>query len=151
MLEHAVDAALVLAFLDSLALVVLAFTAGSGDDQLGQASLVDEQAQGHDGDTGLLGVTGNASDFLTVEQQFAVTVCRVVVVRTVTVLCDIHVLDPNLAVDDHAIGVGQAALALTDGLDLGTREHNARSEGLDNLVIERRLAVLDIDRTVVVV
>lgn len=150
MLEHAVDAALVLAFLDGLTLVILAFASSKRDDQLGKAPLVDKQTQGHDGDTGLLGVTGNASDFLTVEQQFAVTVCRVVVVGAVTVLCDIHVLDPDFAVDDHAVGVGQTALALTYGFNLGTREHNARSEGLDDLIIERRLAVLDIDCIMIV-
>lgn len=151
MLEHAVDGATVLAFLDGLALVVLAFASGCGDDQLGQSTLVDEEAQRHDGNSRLHAVSGDATDFLAVEQQFAVTVGRVVVVGAEAVFGDVHVLDPDLAVDDHAIGVGQATLALTDGLDLGTREDDTRREGLDDLIVERRLAVLDIDGIVVVV
>ena len=151
MLEHAVDGALVLAFLDRLTLVVLALASGNGDNQFGQATLVNEQAQGNDGKTGLHGFLGNTADFLAVEQQFAVAVGGVVVIGTVTVLGNIHILDPNLAIDDHAIGIGQAALALTDGLDFGAREHNARSERLDNLIVERRLAVLDVDCIMVVV
>ena len=37
---------------DVLALVVLFVTAGNTDDQLGVAALADEQAQGHDGESG---------------------------------------------------------------------------------------------------
>ena len=151
MLEHAVDGALVLALLDGLALVVLTLASCGCDDQLGKATLVDEEAQGDDGDTGLLGVAGDAAYFLAVEQQLAVTMGSVVVIGTVTVLGNVHVLDPNLTIDDHTIGIGQAALALTDGLDFGAREHNARSERLDNLIVERRLAVFDIDCIVIVV
>ena len=150
-LEHAVDAALVLTLLDGLALVVLALASRRGDDQFGKASLVDEQAQGHDGDTRLLSVTGDAADFLAVQQQFAVTVGRVVVVGAVAIFGDVHVLDPDFAVDDHTIGIGQAALALTDGFDFGTRQHDTRSERLDNLIVERRLAVLDIDGIVTLI
>ena len=79
-LEHAVDGALVLAFLDGLTLVVLALASRKRDDQLGQATLVDEQAQRHDSDTGLLGITGDTTDFLTVEEQLAVTMGRVIIV-----------------------------------------------------------------------
>ena len=151
MLEHAVDGALVLAFLDGLALVVLPLSSSDGNHQFGQTSLVDEQPQRDYRETGLHGLAGNAANFLAVEQQFAIAMSRVVVVGTVTVLGDIHVLHPHLVVDDHAIGIGQAALALTDGLDLGTREHDTGGEGLEDLVIERRLAVLDIDRIIVIV
>ena len=150
MLEHAVDAALVLALLDGLALVVLALTSRKRDDQLGQTPLVDEQAQGHDSDTGLLGVTGDAMDFLTIKEQFAVAMGGVIIVRAVAVLGNIHILDPDLAIDDHAISIGQATLALTDGFNLGSRKHNAGCEGLNNLVVERRLAILDIDRILVI-
>ena len=150
-LEHAVDGALILTFLDGLALVILTLASCRSDDQFGETPLVDEQSQGHDGDTRLLGVTGDTADFLAVQQKFAVTVGSVVVVGAVAVLGNVHVLNPYLIIDDHAIGVGQATLALADGLDFGTREHNTRGERLDDLVIERRLAVLDIDRIVVVV
>ena len=151
MLEHAVDGALVLAFLDGLALVELALASCRSNDQFGQTTFVDEETQRDNGDTRLLGVAGDATYFLAVEQQLAVAMCGVVVVGTVTVLGNIHVLDPNLTIDDHAIGIGQAALALTDGLDFGAREHNARSERLDNLIVERCLAVLDVDCIVIIV
>ena len=149
LLEHAVDGALVLAFLDGLALVELALASCRSNDQFSQTTLVDEETQGDNGDTGLLGVAGDAANLLAVEQQLAVAVGRVVVIGAVAVLGNIHVLDPHLTINDHAIGIGQAALALTDGLDLGTGEHNARGEGLDDLVIKRRLAVLDIDRILI--
>ena len=149
-LEHAVDGSLVLALLDGLALVELTLAATQGDDEFGETSLVDEEAQGDNGDTWLLGVAGNAANLLAVEQELAVAVSRVVVVGAVAVLGDVHVLDPDFAIDDHAIGIGQAALALTDGLDLGTGEDDARREGLEDLVVERRLAVLDVDCIVVV-
>jgi len=151
MLEHAIDGTLVLALLDGLTLVELTLASSQGDDKLGKTTLIDEQAQGHNGNTRLLGVAGNAAYFLAVQEQLAVTVGAVVIVGAVAVLGDIHALDPDFTVDDHAIGIGQATLALTDGLDLGTGEHDARGKGLDNLVVERRLAVLDIDRIVVVV
>ena len=151
LLEHAVDGALVFAFLDGLALVELALTAGRGNDELGQAALVDKEAQRDDGDTGLLGVAGDAANLLAVEQQLAIAVSRVVVVGAVGVFGDVHVLDPYLTIDNHAIGVGQAALALTDGLDFGTREDNTCCKGLDDLVIEGSLAVLDVDCILVIV
>ena len=75
---------------------------------------------------------------------------RVVIVGAVAVLGNIHILDPDLAIDDHALGISQAALAQTNGFDLGSREDNTGSEGLNDLVVERRLAVLDIDRILVI-
>ena len=151
LLEHAVDAALVLAFLDALSLVVLLLASSDGNDQLGQSTFVDEQAQRHNRETGLQGGLGDVAYFLAVQQELTVTVGRVVVVGAVRVLGNVHVLDPDLAIDNHAIGVGQATLALTDGLDLGSGEHNASSECLDDLVIECGLAVLDIDCIMVIV
>ena len=85
------------------------------------------------------------------EQQFAVAVSSVVVIRAVAVLGDVHVLDPYLPVDDHTIGISQATLALANRLNLGASEHNAGREGLDDLVIKRGLAVLDIDCIIVIV
>jgi len=150
-LEHAVDGALVLALLDGLALVELALTASQRDDQLGQTPLVDEQAQGDDGNTGLLSVTGNATNLLAVQQQLAVTVGRVVIVGAVAVLGNIHVLNPDFTIDDHAIGISQTALALTNRLDFGAGKHDASREGFNDFVIKGRLAVLDIDCIVIVV
>jgi len=150
-LEHAIDSTLVLALLDGLALIELALASSQGDNQLGKASLVDEEAQRHNGNTWLLGVAGNAANFLAVQQQLAIAMSRVVIVGSITVLGDIHVLDPNLTIDHHAIGIGQAALALTNGLNLGTSEDNARGKGLDDLVVERRLAVLDIDGVITLI
>ena len=151
LLEHAVDGAAVLAFLDGLSLVVLLFTAGDSDDEFGKPTLVDEQTQGNYRDAWLLHVLGDAAYFLAVEQELTVTVGGVVVVGAETVLSNIHVLDPHLIVDHHAIGIGQAALALTDGLNLSASQNDTRSEGLDNLVVESSLAVLDVDGVVIVI
>ena len=143
--EHAVNTTLVFSLLYGLALVVLTLASCSGNDQFGQAALIDEQAQGHDGNTWLLGVAGDAAYFLAVEQQLTVAMGRVVVIGAVRILGNVHVLNPDLATDDHAIGIGQTALALANGLNLGTGEHDTCSEGLDYLVIKGRLAVLDVD------
>ena len=151
LLEHTVDGAFILALLNALALVVLALASRKSDDELCQSPLVDKQPQGHNRETGLHAVPGNAADFLAVEQQLAVAVRRVVVIRAKTVLGNIHVLGPNLIIDDHAVGVGEAHLSLTDGFYLGTGEHNARSIGLDYLIVKGRLAVFDIYRILMVV
>ena len=151
MLEHAIDGALVLAFLDGLTFVVLSFTTTQSDNDLGESPLIDKQAQWHNGNTRLLGVTGDATDLLAVKEQLAVAVGGMVVIGPVTVFSNVHVLDPDLTIDDHAIGIGQATLALTDGFDLSTREDDARREGLENLVVKGRLAVLDIDGVVTLI
>ena len=150
MLEHAIDGALVLAFLDGLTLVVLPFTTTQSDNKLGETPLIDKQTQGHDGNTRLLGVACDATDLLAVKEQLAVTVGGMVVIGPVAVFSNVHVLDPDLTIDNNAIGIGQAAFALTDGLDFGTSEHDTSGERLDNLVVERRLTVLDIDSIVVI-
>lgn len=150
MLEHAIDGALVLAFLDGLTFVVLSFTTTQSDNDLGESPLIDKQAQWHNGNTRLLGVAGDATDLLAVKEQLAVAMGGMVVIGSVTVFSNVHVLDPDLTIDNHAIGIGQAAFALTDGLDFGTSEHDTSGERLDNLVVERRLTVLDIDSIVVI-
>ena len=151
MLEHAVDGALVLTFLDGLALVVLLLASGDGNDQLGEPALVDEQAQRDNREAGLLGLAGNAAYLLAVEQELTVAMGGVVVVGAVAVLGNIHVLGPHLAIDDNAIGIGKSYLALTDGLDLGAGEDNACGERLYDLVIKGRSPVLDVDIVGVVV
>ncbi len=121
LLEHAIDGALVLAFLDALALVVLLLASSNGNNQLSQSAFVDEQAQWNNRIARLQIVLGNATDLLAVEQQLTVAVGRVIVIGAEAVLGNVHVLDPHLAIDDHAIGIGKTYLTLPDGLDLGTR------------------------------
>ena len=105
LLEHSVDGAFVLAFLDGLTFVVLLFTSSDRDDQLGKSALIDKEAQGHYRDTWLLYILGNAANFFAVKQEFAVAVGHVVVVGAEAVLGNIHVLDPYLAVNHSAIGI----------------------------------------------
>lgn len=121
LLEHAIDGALVLALLDALALVVLLLASGNGNNQLSQSAFIDEQPQRDNRIAGLQVVLGNAADLLAVEQQFTVTVGRVIIIGAKAVLGNVHVLDPHLTIDDHAIGIGKTYLTLPDGLDLGTR------------------------------
>ena len=143
----AIDSALVLALLDALALIKLALTSGDGDNEFGQAPLVDEQSQRDDRETWLRSLASDAAYLLAVQQELAIAMSCVIVVGAETVLGNIHVLDPHLATRDHAIGIGEPALALTNRLDLGTGKDNARREGLNDLIIERGLAVLDVDGT----
>ena len=67
-LEHAVDGALILTFLDTLALIELLLATANGDNHLGQAALVDKQAQRNNRESWLHGVLGDMTNLLAVEQ-----------------------------------------------------------------------------------
>ena len=78
--EHACDVALVVARLEALTLVGLLLTASDADDELREPSVVDEEAEGHDGVAGLLLCFLELAYFLAVQEELAVAPALVVVV-----------------------------------------------------------------------
>ena len=65
-----------------------------------------------------------------------------IVVRTVEILRNMHVLHPQLVVDEGAVGIDKTRLGLTYRLNLGTGQHNAGSIALGDNIVERGSAVL---------
>ena len=105
---------------------------------LGEASLVDEEAEGDDGLSCVFGEFRQFAQLLALEQEFAVALGFVVGITAEAVLGDVHLLDPQLVALELAVGVGKARLALADGLDLRPVEHDARRVAVENQVIETR-------------
>jgi len=68
----------------------------------------------------------------------------VVVVGTLLIVCDVHVLDPHLAADDVAVCVHEACLALADALYLGAGEDEACRVIVHEEVVELGALVLDV-------
>ena len=66
-MHNAGEVAFALAVFDGLAFVKLLLATGYADDELGQAAIVDEQAQGHDGIAHLLAVFLQLDYLLAVE------------------------------------------------------------------------------------
>ncbi len=85
MLHHAGHGALVVALADGLALVVFFLTATDAYYHLGQPPVVDKQAQGHDGESGLLAVALELAYLFALEQELALAPLGVVVVRAVKI------------------------------------------------------------------
>ena len=144
-LELSVDGAAVFFFLERLALVVAVFASGQVDVELGPSVLVDEEQGGDDGESGILERLLQAVNLAAVEQQLAVAAGGVVVVGAVEVLGDVHVLHPNLAAKDGAVGVHEAGLAQADALDFRARQHHSCRVFLHQEVLELRFTVLNID------
>lgn len=94
--------ALVLFLLDGLALVKFLLTTAEGDINLGTPFVVNEDEGRDDGEAHSLGVFLQTAYLTLVEQQLAVSLCLVVVVRAVEIWVDVHALNPYLAIIDIA-------------------------------------------------
>ena len=134
--------ALVVCFAEGLSLVVGVLALTERDFHLRESAVVDEEAQGDDGLARVLGEFRQFAQLLALEQQFAVTLRLVVGITAEAVLGDVHLLDPQFIAFELAVGVGEARLALADGLDFRPVEHDARGIAVENQVIETRPFVL---------
>ena len=146
-LKHAVHFSLVVFLLERLALVVLLLTLGKGNDEFGQALLIDEESGGDDGEAWVLLLVLQVAQFFLAQQELAFTACRMVIVRTVEILRYVHVLHLQLSVNEIAVGVHEAGFAEADRLDFRSRKHNACGIGIYELIVERRLLVLYVYRS----
>lgn len=141
-LEHACHVSFVVFFLQGFAFVVLFFAFGQGDDEFGEAFVVDEEADGDDGEAGVARGTEELVQLFLGEEELAVAAGGVIVVGAVEVFSDVHVLDPQLAVGKVAEGVDQAGFALADGFYLGAGQDDAGGVGVQQFVVEGGAAVL---------
>lgn len=144
-LEEAGEVAAVFAFFDCLAFVVLFFAAADADYHFCEAAVVDEDADRDYGHAGVFGGFGDFLDFLFVEQEFAVAADIVVVVRSVEVFGDVHVLDPDGVVGDVAVGVGQRGFTLADCLDFRAGQYDTGGKRVGNFVVEVGSTVFYVD------
>ena len=70
-----------------------------------------------------------------------------VVVGAIEIRTYVHAFHPQFTVDDRAVCIHQTGLTHTDALYLRTCKDNAGSEGLDEEILKRGLAVLYLYRT----
>ena len=146
-LDGAVHFATVFLFLQRLTLVERLLTLTQRNVHLGPAVLVEEHQQGDYRVARLLRGTLQLAYLALRQQQLAVALHLVVIVRTVEIGRHRHAAHPHLAVDNQTIAVHQTGLARTDALNLRARQHNAGRQRLYEEVLKRCLLVLYIDRT----
>ena len=137
-LHVAVHLALGILQLEGFALVVLLLTPGQGDIDLGQPAVVNKEAEGDNGKPLLLRLALQLVELLALQQQLAVALGVVVVVRSPPVLGDVHAAHEQLAAVEVAVGIHQAGLAGAYRLDLGARQHDSGRVGLEELVVVAR-------------
>lgn len=142
-LHEAIQGTLVFALANAGALVKLLFTACQCDVQFRQSLVRHEEHERHDGEAWRCRVVLQVAYLLFVEQQLAVAACSMVVVGTLRILRDIHVLDPHLSVVDEAESVYERGLSLADALDFRARQRDACGVGVDDFVVEGGASVLD--------
>ncbi len=143
--HHAVHFAAVGLVAQSGALVIFFFASAQSNAELGASVFVDEEAERHNGEAGRAGSVLQCSDFLAVEQELAVASRGVVVVRAEAVFGDVHVLHPDFAVVDVAIGIHEAGFSGADAFHLSAGEHYAGGVSVDHKIVELGSAVLDVD------
>ena len=136
--------ALVVRFAERLALVVSVLALAEGYLHLGKTFVVDEKTERDDGLARVGREFGEFAEFFALQEEFAVALRLMVGVTAETVLCNVHLLDPQLITLELAIGIRKARPALADGLDLRAVEDNARGVAVENEIVERGTLVLDI-------
>ena len=112
-LECSCNRALVVALFYALTLVVLFFAAPNAYDYFCKPLFADENLKRHNGKAGFFASLAKPGYLFFGKQQLAVAASRMVVVRTVEILGDVHVLEPHLAIGNEAKAVGQRAFALS--------------------------------------
>ena len=132
------------ALLDSLALVVLLLAPSEGDEEFRIPVVGDEQLDGDDGEASLLVLDSQVVEFLPREEEPAVADGFVLAPGAPVVLGDVHAPYKELITGKVAVGILQRDLSRPDGLDLGPHQLDAGGIGLQELVIERGPAVLDL-------
>ena len=146
-LDSPVHFSSVFLLLQGLTLVILLLTLAEGNVHLGTSLVIDEDEYRNDGEARLLAVFFQTAQFTLGEQQLAVAACFVVAEGAVEIRRDVHALHPELALVEVAVAIHQRRLAAADGLNLSTREHDARGVSVNEEVLERSLLVAYLYRT----
>ena len=109
--------------------------------------IVEKDQQRHDGVASLLRRTLQFPYLAFCQQQLAVALLLMIVIRPVEIRRHRHAAHPHLAVDNQTVGVHQTGLTRTDALNLGTRQDNACRQRLNKEVFERSLLIAYVNRT----
>ncbi len=119
-------------------------TLAEGYLEFRQTFVVDEHPKRNDRLAGVLGRLLEFAQFAFVQQQFAITEDVVVGVTAELILGYMHLFGEEFGAYKLAVGVSQARLRLTDGLDFRAEELDTGDVTLQDLVVERSPTVLDI-------
>lgn len=142
--ERTLYFALVVRLAERLPLVVGVLPLAEGNLHLGETFVVDEKTEGDDGLARVGREFGEFAQLLALKEEFAVALRLMVGVTAETVLCDVHLLDPQFVTLELAIGIRKARLALANGLDFGAVEDDSCRVAVEDEVVERGALVLDI-------
>ena len=145
MLELAVDGATVFFLFQGLTLVEAVLASCEVDVEFGTPVLVNKQKSGDDGETRTFDGLLQATYLSAIQEELTVAPGSMVVIRSIEVRRDIHVLDPYFAMENDAISVHQTGLAEADALDFRPCQYQPGRVFAHQIIIELRFAVLDID------
>src|SRR6185312_2816747 len=124
----------VLLFPKLLPLVEFLLALRHADLQLG-AAISEIELQWHDRESGILDLPRDLGEFLTVQQQFTTPPRCMVCPGTVEVFRDVDGFDEQFTVVELAETVYKGGLPLAQGLHLGTTEHHARLERIEDVEV----------------
>ena len=128
-----------------LAFVMELLAARDGDLELGAPLLVEIELQRHDRHALAIDRAGELVDLPLVQQQPARPLRGVVEAAALQVFRDVGVDQPELAAAGVGVGLRDRRLAAAQRLDLGAGQRDAGLEGLADLVVETRPAVVGDD------
>src|SRR5215475_1541997 len=134
----ALPAALLLGF----AFVVQLLAAGERKLQLGAALLVEIELERHERHSLALDRAHELVDLTAVKEELAHALGRMVEAAALQVFRDIGVDQPNLAAARIGVGLRDRRLAAAQRFNLRAGEREAGLEGLADLVVEARLAIV---------
>jgi hypothetical protein len=112
--------------LQGLALVVLFLSLPKSDLEFGEALLGEKDAEGNDGIAFLLDLGLEFPELAFREEKLAVMHGQVVVGRAETILGNMHVADPKLAIEEDTETVHEIDLAVADGFYFGAGQYHTR-------------------------
>src|SRR5215472_6429303 len=138
------------ALLFSFTLVVQLLAAGECQLELGAALVVEIKLERHQRHSLALDRTHEPVDLATVQQELADTLRRVVEATALQVFRDICVDEPDLTAARIGVGFRDRSLAAAQRFHLGAGKRDPGLEGLANLVVEPRLAILRDDTNLAV-
>src|SRR5262249_28565796 len=138
------------AILLGFTLVVELLAAGERQLELGAALVVEIKLERHQRHPLALDRTHEPVDLAAVQQELADTLRRVIEAAGLQVFRNVCVDEPDLTAARIAVGFRDRSLAAAQRFPLGAGERDSGLEGLADLVVEPRLAVLRDDTNLAV-
>lgn len=126
---------------DVTALIPFLFPFGEGKLHLRYAAAVEIHAQRDERVTFLMHLADQTPNFFAVQEQLARPRRLVIPAVSEFIRADVHVVEPHFAIFYASEAVANVGCGGTQGLHFSAREHNARFEGLMNMVVVACFAV----------